>query len=353
MSQMSAVVFTGRQTLDVRTLKKPECGRRDALMQVAACGLCGSDARRWFHGDHSSECARIPGHEPAGVLVEVGSEVHGWKPGDRIALAADIHCGHCFYCRLELPNLCEDHKILGHHVDGALCDYMLLPEQVMVNGIVNRVPDSLPLLHAATAEPICSVLAAHDELAIAAEETVLVIGCGPMGVLHAILARRRGARVIVVDISASRLSMARRSFSIEHAIDASQVDLVEAVSALTAGRGVDVVICAAPSAEPVRLAPQLARKRGRIGLFAGVPRTEALAPLDINRIHYAEQRLIGNFSYHPRYHRQALELLAGGAIDCDSLIRSYSLAETEAALYDIREGRVLKAVVTPRDGEPQ
>lgn len=347
---MTAVLFEGRERMSVEELPRPQCGPGEVLLQVAACGICGGDARSYFQGDHHTGNRRIPGHEMAGVVVEARGNEGAWKPGDRLALAADVHCGNCYYCRRQLFNMCDGLRILGKHMDGGLADYMLLTRDILERGIVNRIPDSLSLLHAAISEPLCSVLASHDELAIQAGETVVIVGSGPMGILHFDLLRARGARVVLVDRAPARLQRATRDFGAEHIIDASSQDVAERVRELTAGIGADVAICAAPSAAAVTQSVWLVRKRGRVGLFGGLPTSQREAAIDINRVHYGELRLIGNFSYHPDYHKRALELLASGAVLCDKLITEYRIEEARQGLIAIRDGSVLKAVVIPNEG---
>jgi L-iditol 2-dehydrogenase len=356
---MTAVIFEGKEKLQIATIPRPECGPHDVLLEVAACGICGGDARSYFAGDQHTATRRIPGHEVAGTVAEAGRHVTAWAPGDRIALAADVHCGACWYCARGWFNMCQSLRILGKHLDGGLAGYMLLTPEILAHGIVNRVPAGLSLLHAAISEPLCSVLASHDELAIQAGETVAVIGCGPMGILHLELLRARQARVFMIDVSATRLALARDGFgaeitidattdaTIDATIDASRADPAQQVRGLTEGVGADVVIVAAPSAAAVRQSILLVRKRGRVGLFGGLPAAAREVALDINLIHYHELRLVGNFSYHPRYHQSALGLLAAGGVRADQLITTYPIEETRQGLYDIRDGKVLKAVVVP------
>jgi L-iditol 2-dehydrogenase len=346
---MTAVLFSGREQMSVDEVARPACGPGEVLLRVAACGICGGDVRSYFQGDQHTGNRRIPGHEMAGVVAESGDA--RWKAGDRIALAADVHCGLCWYCRNELFNMCDSLRILGKHMDGGLADYMLLTRDILDNGIVHRVPDGLSLLEAALSEPLCSILASHDELAVRDGEWAVVLGCGPMGIMHYELLRARGANVILVDGVAGRLERARVDFGAGHTIDASAGHVIDGVRALTGGIGADVVICAAPSASAVTQSVWLVRKRGRVGLFGGLPAAEKEAPLDINRVHYGEIRIIGNFSYHPRYHKRALELLASGGVRADKLITRYDIQETRQGLMDIRHGRVLKAVVVPNEGE--
>lgn len=350
MTSMTAVIFEGREKMQVAAVARPACGPDDVLLEVAACGICGGDARSYFAGDQHTGMRRIPGHEMAGTIAEAGRNVTAWAPGDRIALAADVHCDACWYCARGLFNMCESLRILGKHLDGGLAEYMLLTPDILRHGIVNRVPAGLSLLHAAISEPLCSVLASHDELAIQAGETVAVIGCGPMGILHLELLRARQARVVMIDLSSTRLAMARDGFGAEVTIDANHADPVQQVRGLTEGVGADVVIVAAPSAGAVRQSILLVRKRGRVGLFGGLPAVAREVALDINLIHYSELRLVGNFSYHPRYHECALALLASGGVRAAKLITTYPIEATRQGLHDIRDGKVLKAVVVPNPG---
>jgi L-iditol 2-dehydrogenase len=348
---MNAVFFKGREQMSVTETPVPVCQPGEVLLRVAACGICGGDARSYFQGDAHTGTRRIPGHEMVGIVAETGGHQTRWKPGDRLALAADVHCGKCWYCRRQLFNLCDTLRVLGKHMNGGLADYMLLTQDILQNGIVNPVPSGLPLLHAAVSEPLCSVLSSHDDLQIDKSETVLVIGSGPMGLLHYELLDARGSRVILMARTRSRLEKARTEFGVQYTIAATEEDPVERVREITGGLGADVVIVAAPSPEAVTQSVWLVRKRGRVGLFGGLPVAKRETPIDINRVHYGEIRLVGNFSYHPRYHQQALQLLASGAIPCDKLITRYPLENTQQGLFDIRDGNVLKAVVTPNKGE--
>jgi len=348
---MRAVVFEGKEKLRVAELPRPQCGQGEILLRVAACGICGGDARSYFSGDQFTGKSRIPGHEVVGFVAETGGGVNDWKPGDRVALGADLHCGQCFYCRKSLFNMCDQLKILGKHLDGGLADFMLLTSEILNHGVINTVPEQLSTLAAAISEPLCSVLASHDELQIEEGETVLVLGCGPMGILHLELLSARGARVLLADTVPSRVQVVRRDFGVELCIDSTQQDLVAWVRDLTEGAGADVVIAAAPTATAVVQALQLVRKRGRVGVFGGLPAAQAEVLIDMNQVHYRELRLVGNFSYHPRYHQKALETLAAGLVRTGKIITVYRLEETGKALDDIKNGNVLKAVVTPGNGD--
>jgi len=307
-------------------------------------------ARAYFDGDRFSAGSHIPGHEPAGIVVQTGREVSRWHAGDRIALAADIHCGECFYCGRELYNLCERLRILGKHVDGALCEYMLLPADVLANGIVNRVPDGLPLLHAAVSEPMCSVLASHDELGIESGESIVVMGAGPMGILHFLLLRRRGAHVILIDKSRPRLELAQARFAASDIVNSGEEDAEDAVYPRTNGVGADAVICTAPSSAAVRQSCDLVRRRGRIGIFCGLPpdqewRNAGRQPDSLSRAAYLRKLFLSS-ALSPAGTRAS----GRGRGGLRSIDHNLPLAAAEQALQDIRAGRVLKAVITPGKG---
>lgn len=246
--------------------------------------------------------------------------------------------------------MCDQLKILGKHLDGGLAEFMLLTSEILHHGVINCVPEQLSTLAAATSEPLCSVLASHDELQIEKGETVLVLGCGPMGILHLELLLARGARVLLADTAPSRVQVVRQDFGVELCIDSTRQNIVAWVRDLTEGAGADVVIAAAPTASAVVQSLQLVRKRGRVGIFGGLPAAQAEVPIDVNRVHYGELRLVGNFSYHPRYHQKALETLTAGLVRTDKIVTAYRLEETERALDDIKNGNVLKAVIIPSTG---
>jgi L-iditol 2-dehydrogenase len=286
------------------------------------------------------------GHEITGEVIEARKGATEFSVGDRLSLAADIRCGKCYYCERSLYNLCDNLKILGRDVDGGFAEYMALTKDILERGIVNHLPPNLSFVDGALSEPMCSVLAAQDRLAVGLGDTVVVLGGGPIGCLHAEIAHLRGARqVILVEPSAERAANAAALFHVDRV--AAPQDAVEAVQEQTNGVGADAAIVATPAPEASTQAVELVRKRGRIALFGGLPRQNPTVHLNGNEIHYNEKTVVGTFSYHPRYHKLALELLSSGKIDPKKLIATYSLEDARKAITDARQGKVLKAVLVP------
>lgn len=327
-------------------LEPPEDG---LILEVKACGVCGSDLRRWREGLPVGVDRITPGHEIAGVVRAVGSHVAGFREGDRLAVAPDIHCGHCYYCRRGKFNLCDSLRHLGitPGFGGGFAQEMTLPGEALTNGIVHPIPAGLGFPLAALAEPLSSVLACHEKTNTQLDDVVVVIGGGPIGCLLAAVAQARGAIVYVVLRSARRIEFVRQ-FNPDAIIDASQVDPVEQVRELTKGLGADVAICANPAASTQAQAVQMVRKGGKVVFFGGLPRSQPMTTLDGNRVHYGEIEVMGAFSYHPTHHDQALELLARGVIPAERLItHTFLLSQIESAFHTADSGEALKVMVEP------
>jgi L-iditol 2-dehydrogenase len=282
------------------------------------------------------------------VVTEVGSRVPDYAPGDRLAIAPDIHCGVCYFCRRGLYNLCDAPRYLGitPGYAGGLADKMLLTHEALTRGIVHRIPDGLDYIEAALSEPCSSVLATHHKAGTSLQDVVVVIGAGPTGCMHICIAQARGARVVVSQRSAPRREMARR-FGPQAVVDPRSEDLYAVVAGLSEGRGADLVICANPVAATQALAVELARKGGRVVLFGGLPKANPMTTLDSNRIHYGEIEVVGAFSYHPTFHRLALDVLARKIVPADLIVtHTFSLEQVTEAFETAASGKGLKVVVT-------
>jgi len=346
---MKAALLRGPGQFACEDVPYPELPADGAILKVEACGICGSDLRAVKHGLRFGITSQILGHEVAGVLVAVGRDVPDYAVGDRLAIAADVHCHQCYYCRRALYNLCENWQLLGTHYPGGMAEYMQLPEAILRRGIVHRIPDGLSSLHAALAEPASSVIAAQQDLNIQPGEIIVVFGDGPIGALHVQVAQARGAKAMLVGTRPERLDLIRqRGIGAWQVLDGHAADVVAEIKALTEGRGVDAAVAAAPSKAAVTMAIQAVRKRGRVALFAGLPRTDPLVEIDNNRIHYDEIRLLGSFSYHPSCHQTALDLIARKRIDANKIITAtYPLDCLTDAMQVLTDHRELKVMLTP------
>lgn len=344
---MRAAVFYGPEDLRIEERPQPAPKENELLIEVGACAICGSDLRTYRFGARNITRPVVIGHEIAGTVVEAGGQT-SWRAGERVAVAPAIPCCDCRYCRRGQPAMCDELRIIGYEYDGGFADYMIVPGSALRAGCVNRVPDNLSLEQAALAEPLACAINAQELLGVGLGDTVVILGAGPLGMMHAELAKVHGARkVIVAELRLPRLELAR-DFSPDVLIDASREDVVGRVLAETAGTGASVVIVAAPSAEAQAQALKLAAKRGRISFFGGLPKSNPLATLNSNLIHYRELFVMGAHGSAPWDNRVALELLASGRINASRLISLVvPLERLMEGLAAAAEGGVLKVIVRP------
>ncbi len=345
---MKAAYITAPMQVEVRETPIPPLPEDGILLTVKACGVCGSDLRRWREGPAQGSETLIAGHEISGVVTAVGAQVSEFRVGEHLAVAPDVHCGKCHYCEHGLYNLCDHLRLIGitPGYDGGFAEYLVLTAEILSRGIVHRAPKTLSFPQAALAEPLSSVLAAHAQAGTTLGDTVVVMGAGPIGCLHLAMARARGARVILSEPSAVRRQMAER-FAPELILDPSTQDVAAEVRRATDGRGADIAICANPVAATHAQAVELVRKRGTVVLFGGLPKANPMTTLNGNRLHYDELRVIGTFSYHPTYHALALEAIRRGLVQSEQIItHTFPLEQAAQAFEMAASGEALKVMVT-------
>lgn len=346
---MKSAFLIGPKTIELRDVPAPVAPPDGLVLKVEACGVCGSDLRRWAEGPPIGTMHLVQGHEFAGVVVEAGAHVSRFQVGDRLAVAPDIHCGECWYCRRGLFNVCTSLKLLGitPGFDGGFAEFVRLDGNVLRNGIVHRMPDGLSYAEGGLAETLSSVLASHHKCQTSLGETVVVMGAGPIGCLHIVIARARGATVIVAEPNPIRRAAATK-FAPDAIIDVTQTDVVAEVKRLTGGLGADVVICANPIAATQTQAVEMARRGGRIVLFGGLPKANPMVSLNANLIHYGEQTVIGAFSYHPSFHAEALRTLRRKVVDATQFVtHTRALSQAAEAFQIAAAGAALKVMVQP------
>ncbi len=343
---MKAVLVRAPMDFGVVELARPDCPHDGLLLRVLACGLCGSDLRTLRNGHHRVKFPWVIGHEVSAVVEERGPAADGrWSVGDRLSIAPLVYCGTCDRCVEGRFELCGGYREIGQAWAGGLAEYLALPGEAVTRGTVRRIPQGLDPVLATVAEPLSSCINAQEAGDVGLGDTVAILGSGPVGCLHAMLARVRGAAtVILADVSPARLALCS-AFEVNHLVDASTVDLVSEVCRLTSGRGADVVITANPVPASQVQALEMTRKGGRVLLFGGLPPEQARPGLDTNLVHYNALRVMGTTIFAPRHHAQALGLLAGGRIDAAGLVtHRLPLERFNEGAAAALEGRALKVV---------
>lgn len=292
---MRAAVYRGVNDVRVETVPVPKIGAGEVLIRVAACGVCGTDLKKIHTGSHSAP--RIFGHETAGVIAAVDADVENFSVGDRVIVYHHTPCGHCYYCRKKTFAQCPQYKQVGctagfEPSGGGFAEYVRVMDWIVRRGLI-RIPEGVPFEQAAFVEPVNTVLKGVRRLHLAADETVLVIGQGPIGILLAALSARTGAKVLTSDLYPERHSIAAH-YGLHHPINAGKEDVVAAAHAASEGRGADAVILAVGGNNLIRTAMDAARPGGRILLFAQTQHGDAT--FDPAVVCMDEKTLLGSYS---------------------------------------------------------
>lgn len=344
---MRAAIFEDVECIVVKDIPKPPCPADGILVKVEACGICGGDIRNYFEGLKGGIKNQIMGHEIAGIVEEAGSEVR-FQVGDRVATAPDISCGECYYCKRGMVNLCQNHRMIGTHIQGGFAQYIALPSYVLSRGFVERIPSKLTFTQAAFAEKVSGVYACQERCNISLGDTVVIIGDGPVGCLHAEIAHARGAKRIVL-LGMDRLSFVKH-FPVDEVLDnREQEHAVNRVLEMTEGIGADVVICALPVTAVQSQALRMVRKRGTVIIYGGAPKDDRrMTMLDSNLIHYNEITIIGSFSYPSSGLQNALTQIEQGNVSVEKYVtEEIPLSQLTEGMLKMHNGGALNIMVRP------
>jgi L-iditol 2-dehydrogenase len=347
---MRAAVFLGPREMELRDVPRPVAGPGEVLLKVAACAVCGTDLRIYTGGKTRGVVPpRVLGHEIAATVVDVGpgAEQHtDVKVGDRVATPPGIPCLACRFCNSGHENLCKRRVALGYRFDGGFAEYMLVPAVGVERGLLFRIPDRLSDVEAALAEPLACVVNGQRKNGIALGDTVLVVGAGPIGLMHVQLARAQGAKVLVSEPSANRRALAGE-LGASRTVDPTSEDLPAVVNAETNGDGADVTVAAIGVAGLTNTLLNVTRPGGRVNLFAGYSGAGETT-LEANLIHYGELVVTGTNACTREDFRIALDLLASGQFKAGPLVsHRFPLEQIEAAFETTRSGEGLRVVVEP------
>jgi L-iditol 2-dehydrogenase len=345
---MNALVLSEYKQLKLEDLPVPVCGPRDVLIQVAACGICGSDV----HGYDGSTGRRIPpivmGHEAAGIVEAVGVEVSAVTPGDRVTFDSTVYCAKCEFCLRGEVNLCENRQVIGvscgdYSRAGAFAEFIAVPEY-----IVYKLPPSLSFANAAMLEAVSVALHAVKLSQIEGGETALVIGAGMIGLLVLQAARAAGcSQVVVADVDATRLAMAETLGAAE-TFDASDADPIGEVLRLTNGRGADVVLEAVGRPETVAMAIDCVRKGGTVTLIGNIA---SQISIPLQRVVTRQIRLQGSCASAGEY-PEAMELVSSGRIKVAPMISAVAPLRDGPQWFErlyAREPNLMKVILDPRE----
>ncbi|MDI3481342.1 MAG: hypothetical protein PWQ97_997 [Tepidanaerobacteraceae bacterium] len=348
---MLALRLYGKSDLRLEDIPKPSAPKGGLLVKVHACAICGSDLRNIKAGgsSHGMTLPRVLGHEAAGEIVEISDGVEGFSIGDRVLLSVTVPCGRCHYCLRGLTNLCDYKAALSYQYNGSFAEYVAVPEQLVRTGGVIPIPDSVSYEQASIVEPLSCVLNGQELSGTGLDDVVAVVGAGPVGIAHAMIARVLGAsKIIIAEISQERLEIAGKINIADRLVDSSKEDFVKAVMEETDGHGADVVIVAAPSGEAQVQALSAARKRGRVNFFGGLPKDRSTITIDSNVIHYKELFVHGTSDSTVVHMKKVLSLIENKKISAELLItKSFPITQYKEAFELASSGKALKVIIKP------
>lgn len=333
----------GAGHVELREVAEPECGPDQVKLEVAYCGVCGTDLHV-YHDTFRNYPPVILGHEFAGTVVEVGPQARRVAPGDLVTVlpASAVTCGSCLYCRTGRFMFCRERRGMGHGVNGAFAPYAVVREDQAY-----KIPPGLSLAESALCEPFASAVQAVTELTnVRLGDVVLISGPGPIGLLCLKLLAAEGIRTIVAGTAddSLRLAMAQR-LGASLIVNVSEQDLFEVISAETNGAGVDVAFECAGAGASARACLQALRPLGQytqVGIFGGEIK------LDFDLIFYKQLRVTGSVGYSVQTWERLVKILSQGKVRLDDLItHKLPLAQWQDGFALCQQKQAIKVLLAP------
>jgi L-iditol 2-dehydrogenase len=314
---MKAAILHGREDIRIERVPVPSAAPGELVLRVGAALTCGTDLKVFRRGYHARMIVppALFGHELAGTVVETGPDVANFAPGDRVVALNSAPCGQCYFCGRGQENLCDD--LLFNN--GAYAEFIRIPARIVAKNTL-RVPDHVPLEHAALTEPLACAVHGFEDSHPRKGDTVAIIGGGPLGLMILHVAALAGYEVIALVKHDGQVEAARQ-LGAAHVVQTSSIrKAIRETRALTPkNRGVDVAIEAVGLPEAWQEAVELVRKGGTVNFFGGCAENTQVT-LDTNRIHYSDITLRATFHHTPAICRKALEIIADGRFQAGAFI---------------------------------
>lgn len=341
---MKTASIKGPSVISVEETSSPRLGSGDILVQMHACGICGSDLEK-VYGEYGQQSMRL-GHEPAGVIINVGSGVMGFKKGDRVFTHHHVPCYSCHFCKHDNETMCQKYSETNLLPCGLSEEYVV-PQWNVEHGGVLRIPDSVSFEEAAMIEPLACCVRAWTKYSYQQGDSVAIFGIGPTGMMHVMLAQsKKYSKIFCLDVNEFRLDFAKK-FNITDSINSLDENRKQKILDHTQGRGVDVAIVATSSLRALEDAIDMVRKGGTIMMF-GVPSRGAKINLDMSKIYSREITLVTSYAASDGDTKEALYLIESSQIDVRQLVtHTYTIQDSQKAFDHAKSGEnAMKIIIT-------
>ena len=330
--------------ISIDETQRPPLNSGDILVQMHACGICGSDLEKVF-GQYGQPSMRL-GHEPAGVILDIGSDVIEFKKGDRVFTHHHVSCYNCHFCNNGNETMCKKYSETNLSPCGLSEEYVV-PTWNVSHGGVLKISDSLSFEEAAMIEPLACCVRAWTKYSYREGDSVAIFGVGPTGMMHVMLAQaKKFSKIFCFDVNEFRLNFAKK-FNITESIHSMDEHRKQKVLDHTDGRGIDVAIVATSSLKALDDAIDMVRKGGVVMMF-GVPSKGAMINLDMSKVYSKEITLVTSYAASDVDTKEALHLIESSQIDVKQLItHTYSIDDTQKAFEHAKSGdNAMKIIIT-------
>lgn len=345
---MRAVVLNGPNDFAPADIERPVIGDNDMLLEMKKAAICGTDMR--ILAGTKTKGVRYPsviGHEMCGVITEIGKNVEGFQVGDKVAIANVIPCGSCPACLAGRENACMNRKAIGYEFNGGFEEYVLIPEIAIKSGNVIKLPEDVSYTAGALIEPLACCIRGLKNAGTGFNDTVLIVGAGPIGLMHMQLSKISGAKQVIVSEPNEMRREVATELGADRVVDPTSENLEEIIMAATNGMGADVIVMAIGVPALVNSTLKLCKKGGTVNLFAGFAGTGECT-VEVNTIHYNEINVNGSTAYKRADYLEAADMVITKKINLDKIAtHTYKIDEFQDAYEMCKSGQGLKVIIEP------
>jgi L-iditol 2-dehydrogenase len=345
---MRAVVLNGPNDFKATEVAKPEIGDNDILLQMKKAAICGTDMR--ILAGTKTKGVRYPsiiGHEMCGLVCEVGKNVKGFEVGEKVSIANVIPCHSCHSCLTGRENACLNRKAIGYEFDGGFAEYVLIPGIAIESGNVVKLPEDVSFEEGALIEPLSCCIRGLKNAGTGFNDSVLIVGAGPIGLMHLQLSKIVGAKKVIVSEPIQSRREKAEKLGADLVVDPTKENLAEIVMRETDGLGMDVIVMAIGVPAIINSTLKLCRKGGTVNLFAGFAGTGE-STIEVNTIHYNEINVNGSTAYKREDYFEAADMVKSKKVNLKEIVtHTFKIDDFQDAYEVCKSGAGLKVLIEP------